>query len=335
MKTSSAEFLSEKCPKSCYGSFRKNWKTEKCHHKSLRPSLKKVKNRKMFSKIVTALHEKSEKLKNFIKKRYGPFRKQGKNWKNGPPRKNWKTEKCSQKSLGLFSKSHQKALKPFSKKSENMKNVFKNRDDPSRKKSEKLKNVLINRYGPPRKVKNILNNCYGPFWKKWKTEKCSQKSLRPSSKRVKNWKISSKSVTVLLEQSEKLKNVFKNRDGTSKKKVTNVLKKRYGLSRKKVKNWKMFLKTVTALLKKKWKTEKCSQKSLQSFSTKSEQLKNVFKKSNLRPRFSIMSKMFSLTALVCTRSCTHWFFFFFFFLIKRSFYSLSLTHFEPLFTFNL
>ena len=51
---------------------------------------------------------------------------------------------------------------------------------------------------------------------------------------MKNWKISSKSVTVLLKKKLKLKNVFKKHYGSSEK--SEKLKKSYGPSFQKKKN---------------------------------------------------------------------------------------------------
>ena len=68
-------------------------------------------------------------------------------------------------------------------------------------------------------------------------------------------KMSLKSVTVLLEKSEKLKN---------------VLKMRYVLAKKKVKECKMSSKCVRVLLERSEKVQNCPQKALLPFWTKSE-----------------------------------------------------------------
>ena len=60
-------------------------------------------------------------------------------------------------------------------------------------------------------------------------------------------------------------------------------------------------KSVTVLIKKKKKN--ILEKHYDPSHKKSEKLKNGLKKSYLKPWFSIMLKMFSHTALVCSRNC--------------------------------
>ena len=60
--------------------------------------------------------------------------------------------------------------------------------------------------------------------------------------------MSSKSITLLLQKSKELKNVFKKRYGPFGKKVKNVLKKPYGSSGKTVKSWEVPSKSVMVIL---------------------------------------------------------------------------------------
>ena len=62
-----------------------------------------------------------------------------------------------------------------------------------------------------------------------------KKRYDPSRKKVRNWKMSSKSVTVLLEKFGKLKNVLKKRFDPSREKlkIEKCPHKRFGSSRKK------------------------------------------------------------------------------------------------------
>ena len=69
-------------------------------------------------------------------------------------------------------------------------------------------------------------------------EKCPRKSITIRLKKVKNWIMSSKSVTVLVKKSWNLKNVFK---------------KRYDSFKKKVKHSNMISKSVTVFFTKKMK----------------------------------------------------------------------------------
>ena len=193
----------------------KKWKIKKCPQKALR----------LFSK-------KNEKLKNFLKKLYSSSRE-----------KKWKTQKFPQKVLQSFSRK--------SKKLENVLEVFYLLEYTGSEIFDLrfLDTVLLRK---TRKLKNFPIKRYGPFGKKWKTDKCPQKALQSFSKKIKNWKTSSKSVTVLLERkwktekcprsvmvllekTGKLKNVLLEKS----EKVKNILKKNYDPFRKTVKNWKI------------------------------------------------------------------------------------------------
>ena len=117
-----------------------------------------------------------------------------------------------------------------------------------RKESKQLKNVLKKRYGLS--GKNV-DNC-----------KMSSKSMTVLLEKMKHCKVSSKSVTVLPEWKSKSEYCLQKalRSFWKKCKLKNVLKKHY------------------SSFGKKWNIVMCFQKALRSFWNKSEKVKNFFNK---------------------------------------------------------
>ena len=130
----------------------------------------KVKNWKFPQKALLLFSKKSNKLKNVLKKRYGPFKKSQKiinflKKRYGPLKKSKKIENVFERHYG-FSQNEVKKKKMSSK---NVTVLLK-------KKSTKLKNFLKKHYGPWKKRKKIsLKKRYGLSKK---NDKCLQKPLR-------------------------------------------------------------------------------------------------------------------------------------------------------------